>query len=415
MHNGKLNSMKILIVNTYGGAGGAAIACKRLHLALLSMGFDSRLLVLNQFDDAPQTYRFQDANTVLKRVHRRIELRYFNHKYIKPYTFNPKGNHLHSPTPSVFDLKKHELYDWADVINLHWVSRFIDFPTFFSKNTDKPIVWTMHDMNPFTGGCHHAVDCEGFKAQCEKCPQLSLAYQGYNHQNWRLKSKAHLKNLTLVAPSNWLKNAAQSSSLFKNQNHFVIPNSLDIRVFKQYNKRFCKDIFNIKSPSKILLFVAQNLSEPLKGMQYLLDALNEMKEKTTILIVGHTKIDLKNDDIIHLDTIGDERLMALLYNAADVFVTPSLAENLPNVVLESLCCGTPVVAFNIGGMPDLINNNENGFLVEQKDAFNLAKSLDKALTYDWDRGKISADAQKKYSSQKQVEAYIALFDSLVRK
>ena len=407
--------MKILIINTHNGNGGAAIACKRLHLSLLLEGYDTKLLVLNNINQTPETYSFNTLNTIWDKLIYKLKLRYFNYRYYRPYKYNPSGHYLHTPTPSVLDITQHELYEWADVINLHWVSSFLDFPSFFAKNSFKPIVWTLHDMNPFTGGCHHAGACEGFKFECKKCPQLAPNFENYNHQNWHLKSIVSLNQLTIVTPSVWLTNESKSSSLFKNQIHVIISNSIDSIIFKLYNKEFCKTVFNIPTDTKALLFVAQNIETPLKGFKYLLEIINNFDANVLILVIGETKFDVDNERIKYLGTIQDEKLMALAYNASDLFILPSLAENLPNVVIESICCGTPVVAFNVGGIPDLIDNTVNGFLVEKGNTNELLSTLKKALSMTWDRRKISKAAHDKYNLKKQVAEYVSLFEKLVKK
>jgi glycosyltransferase involved in cell wall biosynthesis len=402
--------MKILIINAHDGSGGAAIACKRLHIAFLEQGYDTKLLVVDKKSGIKEIYSIIKDEFIVHKLVRRVKQILFNFRFYRQYKNKPKGHYLHTPTPSVFDITKHELYDWADVINLHWVSGFVDFPSFFSKKTSKPIFWTLHDMNPFTGGCHHAEDCEGFKLSCQNCPQLSFEFQQYNHQNWVNKSKSNFQNLTIITPSLWLQNQSISSSLFKNLSHFVMPNAVDIKVFKIYDKQFCKSVFNIPQSNKTLLFVAQNVSMPLKGIQYLIDNLNEFADNISILVVGKNDIDFASKNVISLGTIDDERLLALLYNAADVFVLPSLAENLPNVIIESLSCGTPVVAFNIGGIPELITDGENGFLVGKENTKSLFENIKKALVFDWNNVEISKKAHAFYNYEKQVKAYYELFE-----
>ena len=209
--------MKILIVNAHDGSGGAAIACKRLHTALLEQGYESKLLVINKTSEIREIYSIIKDEFIVNKLIRKIKQTLLNYRNYRQYKNKPKGHYLHTPTPSVFDITKHELYEWADVINLHWVSNFIDFSSFFYKNSSKPVVWTLHDMNPFTGGCHHAEDCEGFKKTCQNCPQLAPKYRNYNHQNWLIKSRSDFSNLSIVSPSSWLKNQSKSSSLFKNR------------------------------------------------------------------------------------------------------------------------------------------------------------------------------------------------------
>jgi glycosyltransferase involved in cell wall biosynthesis len=402
--------MKILIVNSDDGKGGAATACKRLHIALLQQGYDSKLLVINQTSALSQTYSFIANESSLNRFIRKIRQRILNVRFRRQYKDKPDGHYLHTPTPSVFDIKNHELYEWADVINLHWVSSFIDFSKFFSDKNIKPVVWTLHDMNPFTGGCHYSENCECFKVDCMDCPQLSNKYKNYNHQNWEKKSKSNLSNLSIITPSQWLSNQSMQSSLFGKQQHSVIKNAIDCHVFKIYEKAFCKKLFNIPLSNKVIMFIAQKASFRIKGISYLLEIINDFKENVTIVVVGQLENSLEYKNVISLGTIQDEQLLALVYNAANVMVLPSLADNSPNVIIESLSCGTPVVAFEVGGIPELIINGENGFLVEKENTQSLFENINKALEFDWNNVEISEKAHALYNYEKQAKAYYEVFE-----
>jgi glycosyltransferase involved in cell wall biosynthesis len=404
--------MKILIVNTDDKKGGAATACKRLHIALLQQGYDSKLLVIDKSSQLNQTYSFIVNESFSYRLIRKIRQRILNFRFLRQYKDKPDGHYLHTPTPSVFDLKKHELYEWADIINLHWVSGFVDFSNFFSDKNIKPVVWTLHDMNPFTGGCHYSEHCENFKFDCISCPQLSDRHKNYNHKNWEKKSKANLSNLAIIAPSQWLINQSVLSSLFREQQHFVITNAIDCQVFKLYDKVFCKRLFNVPSLNKVIVFVAQKASFRIKGISYLLEIINDFKEDITILVVGQLENSLEYKNVISLGTIQDEQLLALVYNAADVMVLPSLADNSPNVIIESLSCGTPVVAFEVGGIPELITNGKNGFLVETENTQSLFDNINKALEFAWNNVEISKQAHALYNYEKQAKAYYKTFENI---
>jgi glycosyltransferase involved in cell wall biosynthesis len=402
--------MKVLLVNYYDGKGGAAIACKRLHLALLERGFDVKMLVLETQISTIQTFPFFKKATLITRIVRKIKRYVYTRLYNRPYKNRPQEYSLHTPARSFVDITEHELYAWADVVNLHWVSNFLDFPSFFSSKQSKPIIWTMHDMNPFTGGCHYAEACDGFKANCSNCPQLSAPHKNYNQKNLVIKGASDFKNLSIVSPSIWLKEQSESSYLFKQQKHFVIPNGLDTAIFKVYDKLFCQSLFDVPKDKKTVLFVAQAVSNRVKGFKYLMEALSLMKDDITILVIGEGTLENQLKEVMYLGSIQDERLLALAYNTADVFVLPSLADNLPNVIVESLCCGTPVVSFEVGGIPDLIENGVNGFLAQAANAASLAEKLTTALNFDWKRQEISASARKKYDRNVQVDAYISLFE-----
>jgi glycosyltransferase involved in cell wall biosynthesis len=408
--------MKILLVSIYDGfeGGGAVLACKRLHLALLKQGYNCRLLLLEKQENITQSFSFFNLSSTISRIKKRIKKYTQYYLYSRQYNKNPKNHYLHSPASSVYDITQHELYKWADVVNLHYVSNFIDYPSFFSKKQTKPIVWTLHDMNAFTGGCHHAEVCIGFEKECTNCPQLSATRQNYNHINWVIKSKGNYNRLTLISPSNWLKDKSQSSSLFKQLPHYTLPNSVDTHIFKVLDKAFCKTFFNIPVDNKTLLFVAREVALHLKGMSILLETLPLIKSEIKILVIGKINFQqFQHERVTILGSISDERMLALAYNAADVLVMPSLEENLPNVIIESLCCGTPVIAFKTGGIPELIQNDENGFLAEKGSAQSLAENIEKSLNFSWNRNNISQLAQEKFATEVQVRNYVNLFNEIL--
>lgn len=409
--------MNILLVSTYDGVSGAgaAIACRRLQKSLIQLGYACKLLVLNRQPSEDHTEVFAFVNGVSKKaILKKNYLKGLDYIfYHQKYPLLPNGHYNHSAPNSAYDLTKHELYQWADIINLHWVGGFLDYKSFFSTKTPKPVVWTLHDMNPFTGGCHHAESCEGFKKQCGQCPQVAKGHQKYIQKNWKIKNQVDYPFLTIVTPSKWLGKQSASSRLFKNKAHFVIPNSVNKQIFKAHNTSFCKSIFNIKPNKKTLLFVSHDISQPLKGIQFLITAIEQIEEDIEVLVIGKKSVHITSKKLTYLGPIYDERLMALAYNAADIFVLPSLEENFPNVIIESLCCGTPVVAFAVGGIPELIIKGQNGFLAQRGDSLSLQKKIEKALIYDWNTKKIEENAHDKYTHPHQAKSYLKLFHKLL--
>jgi glycosyltransferase involved in cell wall biosynthesis len=216
--------------------------------------------------------------------------------------------------------------------------------------------------------------------------------------------------LSIITPSQWLSNQSMQSSLFGKQQHSVIKNAIDCHVFKIYEKAFCKKLFNIPLSNKVIMFIAQKASFRIKGISYLLEIINDFKENVTIVVVGQLENSLEYKNVISLGTIQDEQLLALVYNAANVMVLPSLADNSPNVIIESLSCGTPVVAFEVGGIPELIINGENGFLVEKENTQSLFENINKALEFDWNNVEISEKAHALYNYEKQAKAYYEVFE-----
>ncbi len=395
--------MKVLLVNTL-DRGGAANACIRLHLGLLREGIDSKLLVLKKTNnDIPKSYSFIDIyNSVLRRLGLKLQVK-IKHRIDKnKITHLPKGTEDFQFPTSIYDITEHSLFQEADIINLHWVTGFLDWKSFFSK-CNKPVIWTLHDMLPFTGGYHYQ---KGFPFE---------SYQPLIDKNLKVKKKAlKNKNIDIITPSTWLLNESKQSELFEKYQHHLVHYGLDDTIFKCYPKELARQVFDITSDKKVLLFVADSITNKRKGFKYLLDAIPFLEEDIEIVAIGQHKSENNSPKTIRfLDNLKDERLMALIYSAADLFVIPSIEDNLPNTVLESIICGTPVVGFNIGGIPDMVNEGENGFLCDEINAKSLAKIINKALNYPFDRRLIRKHAVVKFKLEVQARQYIDLYQSLI--
>lgn len=284
----------------------------------------------------------------------------------------------------------------ADAIYLHWVHHgFLSLVNIEQlAKLGKPIVVILHDMCYLTGGCHYSFDCDKYKTKCHSCQcfpnskERDLSTIGFEQ---KLKLYAKYNNLYFVSPSKWLYNCAQQSALTHNKPLFHIPNVLDRSIFKPFDKKLAREILNIDPEEQIILFGAAHVQSPYKGWDYLQAALKLFHqrgypEKTSVLIFG-TGDNSKISEAIPFPTrfmgqLKDEYTLAVLYNAADVFIAPSLADNLPYTIFESLACGTPVVAFNTGGIPDLIQHEINGYLATYKDTEDLSRGIHFCLTHE---------------------------------
>lgn len=415
--------MKILIVNTYDG-GGAANACLRLHQGLLQEGMDSSVLLRTKRKSIPETYQFgtqRVSNSNLKIVKNKLKSLMGN-GISKEQLFlkkRPKGLEIFSFPKTNFDITASPLYEEADVINLHWVANFLDYESFFKKNK-KPVVWTLHDMNPFTGGEHYDQSVLGMNESGYPIPRLLTEEEKQMFQeNLVLKKRAieSVKNLTIVSPSKWLAQEAKQSSVFKTREVLCIPYGIDSTVFKPIDKDFSRDVLGIPKDKKVVLFVADSISNDRKGYSYLKNALSMMQRKDVVLCaIGSKKGAIEaNEQILELGAIADDRLMNIAYSAADVFVIPSLMDNLPNTVIESLMSGTPVIGFPIGGIPDMIEHGVNGLLAEDISSTALLKSIEEFLnTSDtFNRFEIGTSAKKRYDLPIQAKAYINLYKSVL--
>jgi glycosyltransferase involved in cell wall biosynthesis len=282
-------------------------------------------------------------------------------------------------------------------------------------------------MWAFTGGCHYSQDCDRYTASCGACPQL------YSSENWDLsrwvwqrKAKSWKDlDLTIVALSSWLSNCASSSSLFRDRRIEVIPNGLDIRKYRPINRHVARELLNLPQDKHLVLFGsiwATNVKR--KGFHLLQPALQDLnqsgwQDKLELVIFGASQPNNPPDfgfKVHYLGTLSDDLLLALIYSAADVFVLPSTEENLANTVMESIACGTPCVAFNIGGMPDMVEHLKNGYLAQPYKIEDLAKGIAWVIENEERHQKLSHRAREKaeqeFTLEIQAHRYLSLFSEL---
>ena len=268
----------------------------------------------------------------------------------------------------------------ADIIYIHWALKgLLNFRSIKQiARLNKPVIIFLHDMWNITGGCHHSFTCEKYKTEgCNNCPMFptdkknDLSAKEFNK---KVKLYSKYNNLYFVSPSRWLYTCAKESLLTKDKPVFYIPNILDNTIFKPADKTTAKQILNIDANETVIAFGAITVNSPYKGWAYLQKALELLSQddslkNISVLIFG-TEYNKEIADSIAFKTrfmgyLKDEYSTALVYNAADVFIAPSLAEAFGYVVMEALSCGTPVVGFDVGGIPDMISHKENGYLAKR--------------------------------------------------
>lgn len=417
--------MKVVLINTY-DCGGAGLASIRLHEALLKEGIESTLLTLDNSTKgrvpkhvATGKYRPTIPERVIRKLTGPSQLELKNELVdrLKLPRFdiftNPEG---------AFDVLKHPSVRDADLINLHWVARFLDHKKFFER-CKKPVVWTFHDMNAFTGGCHYPMGCEKFRTACFECPQLAPSDEcDLAKINFRVKQRA-LKpvwNLEVVSPSQWLADCAGQSAMFKALNRHVVHNALDIEIFRERDRKEARAHFKIPQNARVLLFVADYLDNERKGFSLFVEATRELIASHPDIIccfIGHKGGDVAKliPGALHLGRIDEESVMAQAYAAADVFALPSVEDNLPNTMLESMCCGTPVIAFNSGGTAEIIRNGVNGLIAPAKTPESLRAALAQAFFCQWDRRAISRTAREMFEPSRQAKAYIEVYSKMLKR
>ena len=421
--------MKILHINTY-DTGGAAKACLRLHQGLLEENIDSKALIKERSNYLPLTFSFIPALANFKvklkdkliRIGKELKLLGLHSEQEKTEIALKKvrkGLEMFIYPFAVTDITESPLYKEADIIHLHWVASFLDWQSFFAKNT-KPVVWTLHDQNPFLGIEYYA---ERFLGIDDKGMPIERKYQKQELQeekkmvDFKKNILKNIDNLTIIAPSKWLLDESKKSQVFEKYQHFHIPNGFPIEVFKPHNKDFCREILGLPQNKKVILFVADSVENNRKGFVFLKKALEKIKNEEIVLcaIGSKTNIEQQNN-LIELGKIQDERLMAMAYSAADVFVIPSLEDNLPNTMIESLLCGTPIIGFPVGGILDVLEDSENGYLCSEISVEALQKNIEKFLnnSHLFDRQRIAQKAQEEYALQVQAKKYVNLYHSILK-
>lgn len=413
--------MKVLMLNTFDEWGGAARAAFRLHRGIRESGIDSRLMV---------QFKTGDAIDVICNTHPLVKLTrqaklVLDSMPVRLYPNSPIHNFSSALLPQMLAGKVSAM-DY-DLLHLHWVAGgFLRLETL--GKFGKPLVWTLHDSWPFTGGCHVPFECVRYRQRCGGCPVLgSSREKDLSRWVWRRKEKAwrNLK-LTVVAPSRWLADCAKSSALFREVRVEVIPNGLDLALFKPVDKRLARELLGLPQDKKLILFGAfGGHGDPNKGFSLLLAALQKMsagswKDTAELIVFGSSEpacavpFGMKAR---YLGRLHDDISLVLAYAAADVFVAPSMLENLSNMVMESMACGTPCVAFNQGGMPDLVEHGRTGYLARPFESDDLATGIGGVLEDDVARQEMARRSRRKveedFALDKVAHRYAALYREIL--
>ena len=413
--------MKIIHVSTSDLAGGAARAAHRLHDGLRRLGEDSEMLVLRSDGHDPHIHEFHPPQNPLAQLRRRLRRFRIERDFSPCVRTRPAGLEAFTDDRTKYGRSVWKRFPDCDVINLHWTRGFLDLGDFF-HHAPAPVVWTLHDMNAFTGGCHYALGCVKFRVACGACPQLgSHDVNDLSRQIWLRKEGSYRKSdLHLITPSRWMEQKVRESSLLKSKPVSTIPYGLDTAVFAPFEKNTARNKFQIPPHASVVLFVADFLDNQRKGFSFLVEALNRLRLQDVVLVsMGK---DPPNCELrarhIHLGRLNDDGLLAMAYSAADLFVIPSMEDNLPNTVLEAMACGTPVVGFDAGGIHDMVRDNLTGRLAPVGDVDALANVMGELLQ-DGERrremSKRSRDvASREYPLELQARRYQELYQRVCR-
>jgi glycosyltransferase involved in cell wall biosynthesis len=416
----------ITLFNTDDFTGGAAIACRRLLKALQQNATVTAAMLVQSARSKQQgvvaldTTWFQRKMSFVRFVLERLWFWPYEQSKAVRFQFN-LGRFGRNITHNQAVIN-------SDIVHLHWVNfGFLSIDSLKKLfKTNKPIVWTLHDMWAFTGGCHHSGTCNNYQNTCGNCTQFlkKSSDNDLSNQIWQHKKEAFEgANLTIVTCSDWLGQRAKHSSLFKNTRVETIPNPIDIELFKPVAKSEARTKLGLDPSKNYILFAAMRVSAVGKGFAYFKEALDILKQQnldnTELLIFGQSagleseNLPFKINALGYLDSPDK---IALVYAAASLFAIPSLEENLPNTIMESLACGTPVVGFEVGGIPEMIDHQQNGYLATYKSSESLATGIQYVLQ-NTDYQQLCTNARQKiienYSESVVAQRYVKLYESLI--
>ena len=376
--------MRVLIVNTSERAGGAAVAANRLMEALNNHGVKARMLVRDKQTDSLTVVGLRD-------------------KWWQQWCFLWERLvvflHLHCSRKHLFevdianigtDITKLPEFQEADIIHLHWVNQGMLSLSGIRKilKSGKPVVWTMHDIWPATAICHYARNCRNYRTACGHCPLLPNGKRNNDLASrvWRRKEQLlNGQSITYVACSKWLCGEARLSALLRGQKVVSIPNAIDTRIYCPADRQQARQSVGLPTDRQLILFVSQRVTDQRKGMDFLIEAVGlmadrfpEVKQHVGIAVLGGHSDEFADRlplPVYPLGYVSDERQIVNIYRSADVFVTPSLEDNLPNTIMEAMACGIPCVGFKVGGIPEEIDHQKNGYVAAYRDAEDLARGI----------------------------------------
>jgi glycosyltransferase involved in cell wall biosynthesis len=409
--------MRVLHLSTSDMDGGGARAAYRLHEGLKSKNIDSSMLV-----------RAKSSTDKSVLIERSLITKFGPPLSGLPLKFYRKSSEMFS-SQYFFDVIAQRANKInPDIIHLHWICNgFIKIETL--AKLKKPLVWTLHDMWPFTGGCHYTNECSGYKMNCGACPQLA-SKSSRDLSSWTLARKLNTwKNLApvIVSPSTWLAKEAQESKLFKDYRIEIIPHGLDLSKYKPVDKEFARNLLNLPQDKKLILFGASSgaTGHARKGFHLLKSALEklnhiDLEENLELVVFGASSAEQSLDlgfKSHYLGSFQDDISLALIYSAADVMVVPSTQEAFGQTASEALACGTPVVAFASTGLQDIVDHKVDGYLATPFEIDDLAEGIAWVLNEEEKYLKLQFQARQKaesnFSLSLQASRYLSIYESLI--
>lgn len=419
--------MRILIINISEKTGGPAIAASRLMESLKNNGIKAKMLVRDKQSDQIsvvglkrnwlQIWKFLWERLVIWKANR------FRMNHLFAVDIANTGN----------DITLLPEFRQADVIHLHWFNQGMLSLNDVRKivKSGKPVVWTMHDMWPCTGICHYARECTRFETECHHCPYLygGGGKKDLSTRTFRKKMKLYREtSIRFITCSRWLREQAGKSALLSGQTVQNIPNPINTNLFKPRDKNEARRKLNLPEQGKLLLFGAPIITDKRKGIDYLVESCNllaqkhpELKETLSVVAFGNQSEQLKPllpFRVFSLNYITDKHELVDLYNAADLFVTPSLEDNLPNTIMEAMACGVPCVGFHTGGIPEMIDHLHNGYVARYKSPEDFADGISWILN-ESGYASLSEQAWRKavsnYSESTVAKRYMEVYNKITEK
>jgi len=412
--------MKILIVNTSDIQGGAARAAYRLHQSLLMQGVESQMLVQNKSSDdhtvlCVNKTKIKKGLSKLRPTLDALPLRKYKNK--TPTLFSVANLPYSGVVDAINEVN-------PDIVHLHWINGGMLRIEELLK-IKAPIVWSLHDMWPFTGGCHYDELCDKYKVGCGRCPILkSSKEQDLSKKILKRKKRVFsgLPRLHIIGLSEWLNDCSKESVLLKNHQHSNLPNPINTDIFKPFDKEKARELWSLPLDKSLILFGAMGATSDLrKGFRELSEAIQKLNRTSIEFVAFGSSQPLNAPDLgckVHyIGSLSDDVSLVTLYSAVDAMVVPSIQENLSNAIMESLACATPVVAFAVGGNSDLINHKKNGYLATPFDTRDLAKGIEWVLNHD-NYNELCTNAREKvmreFDSVVVVKRYVELYEEILK-
>lgn len=374
-------NLKITHISTFFD-GGASIAANRLHHQLLNLNIDSNMLILSDKTNAiPKS--IQNLNfyhqiyslNIFQKIKVSLQWKYYD--LLKQKKLNNSG--LFSFSFPSYPIKQLSILNQSDIIHLHWINFFFSLKecVYFKKN-NKPIFITLHDMNLFTGGCHYSLFCEKFKEQCIDCPYTdSSLLKKIIEKNFNTKLQyLNIINPIIIAPSKWILQQAKSSKILKNKTIIHIPNGINLQIFKKTSTNEIEEFKkknNIPNDKTVLLFVSTSIQNPYKDghlLMQILSLIKNHKNKLIAIVIGSSKNYIDENIYFYTPTLSENDIIKF-YSISDILIITSLSDNLPNVLLEAASVGLALIGHNTGGIPEIIMNNINGFVINTRNPLSL--------------------------------------------